>query len=159
LRKTLHVPPLHAPTESSSAREDGGPAFPQAREIGRMNFVGMSLRDQFAAHAPSEIPQWFSAAWAEHTPTPLPLSISSAIAQHERARKLSAMDEERLRSWLDDGSYDLDDPELAEIGEEVVNAINASRENSIAAGKEHELALYFSWRWYFADEMLKARQR
>lgn len=34
-------------------RKDGGAAFPD--EINE----GMSLRDYFAAHAPSEIPEWF----------------------------------------------------------------------------------------------------
>ena len=31
--------------------DDGGPAFPQARELGSLSFTGMSLRDWFAGMA------------------------------------------------------------------------------------------------------------
>lgn len=32
-------------------KDDGGPAFPQPRDIGNLIFMGMSLRDLFAAMA------------------------------------------------------------------------------------------------------------
>lgn len=36
-------------------KEDGGPAFPQSvREGAYIEYLGMSLRDYFAAHAPIE---------------------------------------------------------------------------------------------------------
>jgi len=56
---------------------DGGPAFPKLQEFdGNNNPMpdGMSLRDVFAVHAPSEPQAWFTPTMKEDRPVPVKLN-------------------------------------------------------------------------------------
>lgn len=65
---------------------DGGPAFPSGKidvgpEWAYYPYLGMSLRDFFAAHAPTP-PDWFA---PEISPKPEPEFNCSGTSAHERA--------------------------------------------------------------------------
>jgi hypothetical protein len=142
-----------------AARDSGGPAFPQEWDDGNGKWRehGMTLRDYFAARAP-EPPEWFVQTWEASARVPaLPLTVPQAIAQHQDAPTLNQADRQRIAEWLNDGSYDLDDEELDGVAQAIKAQLDRSRSEHIAAMTEHAIAQFFSWRWYYADEMLKAR--
>jgi hypothetical protein len=128
-----------------SKRNDGGPAFPRpmGSTTGRFNSSqeGMTLRDYFAASAPGEIPAWFKHAPAQERPTiPVP---------HE------ALTEEQYKEW--EGLGDWLNPEDASAEVRDFDAkYQVARETDAAWGVEQQVARYFAWRVFYAEQMIAA---
>jgi hypothetical protein len=117
-------------------------------------YSGMSLRDYFAAHAPTEIPAWFVYG-DDRPPIPHILDIGSALALQPGLADLFDFEQENLRQWLYDGSWDLE-PKLEAIGHAASKAIAESREARRAAEEQREADRYFAWRWHYADNMIRS---
>jgi hypothetical protein len=118
---------------------------------------GMGLRDYFAAHAPSEIPEWFEHDYeAEEIDAPqwstLPLHLQQAA-----------------RDWINDPSFDLaemldaDEYETDEYSKDY-GALSAFethwREYRIklsVRSATNKIARYVQWPWAYADLMLAER--
>jgi hypothetical protein len=100
----------------------------------------MDLIPYLAAHAPTEIPEWF-----EHEePTGRP--VRPDWAQHPLIT--CEDDNQRVREWLSDGWYDL--PEhlqpIAEEKESYHKAENTWQD-------DNRRARYFQWRKFYAEQM------
>lgn len=115
---------------------NGGPAFPVPHTNGHDGRNGMTLRDYFAAHAPSKPAPWFSPKtlisphWSERHGIPMPHGdgrSGSASAGH-----CGACDEYFRKSaeW------------------------DAAQEKRRS---EYEMACHVEWPWAYADAMLRAR--
>lgn len=99
------------------------------------------LRDYLAAHAPAEIPDWFSHVEPPKDYPPAPRWMDAPKEHHEL-----------LRSWLNDGCFDLPD-ELRWFQDEMT----AHRTGRDAWHKQNDAARYFQWRYAYADAMLAHR--
>lgn len=133
--------------------DDGGPAF--ARPLAFVGDTsnaevevspdqpGMSLRDYFAAHAPTDIPDWFK----HREPVKYyPDCPHWSTLPNEDHREIA-------RSWIDDPCYDLPD-ELRWFQEK----FEAYQDAAIAWREQDALERYIQWRWHYADAMLEARK-
>jgi hypothetical protein len=102
-----------------------------------------------AANAPTEIPSWYQPAFKglEHPPRPpIPEEFNDA-----------------LKKWEHDSSYKWSTPF------ENVDSIAAAHADALQAAMEtwrseiyrreeaRQVARYFAWRWYWADQMLAHR--
>lgn len=127
-----------------SNKESGGPAFPIVGRLEEVQTIGATLRDYFAAHAPSEIPSWFDEykeIKAPSKPTPPPHATPEQ-------RRTAAF-------WIGDPCYDLEgDPILEQFQRDYAAWVKKVHEVS----RLNKSARYIAWRWYFADQMLSARQ-
>lgn len=126
-------------------RKDGGAAFPD--EINE----GMSLRDYFAAHAPDDIPFWFTGPDLPEPPKPVP---PPEIADYVR------------KWWFDNEPSDLvgflpDDAPIEhhEMADAFQNE-NVAHCDAIE-NRRNQLVIrkYFAWRWYYADMMIEEASR
>jgi hypothetical protein len=132
-------------------KPDGGPAFPQAMVIGPNGQMtsgwdgwgmgGMTLRDYFAAHAPAEIPTWFTHVELAKTFPPMPEVEELDETHHKIAG-----------DWRRDGCFDLPE-EIAWWGEKVV----AHRTGKASWEDLNRRERYVQWRWAYADMMLAER--
>lgn len=68
--------------------------------------TNITRRDWFAAHAPTEIPDWFIESF-KWTPKPVQPNPADDKYLHRDVNPNHAADEMRLRSWMNDGCYDL----------------------------------------------------
>lgn len=112
--------------------------------------MNITAREYFAAHAPTDIPDWFPAPQEPVVRIPDRLSMAQA---DPRYGNLSNEGKERLRQWLRDGCYDL--PGAAgELGE----AVNVRHAELLAqaqeADRERARRRFIGWRWTYADMML-----
>jgi hypothetical protein len=112
-----HDEPFDPTVLDQPKRDDGGPAFPRERAA----HGGMSLRDYFAAHAPTEYPNWYAPTLS---PRPAPLfdhdHPNERQCQREfdcravNADELSAYDDERRRQYELQWPYAYADAMIAE---------------------------------------------
>jgi hypothetical protein len=128
---------------------DGGPAFPVVAENGLGHISdGMTLRDYLAAHAPEEIPYWFESKRNE-----------IVVPQFPQYNTLPDVDKNDGYSYAEN---DVPLPENAsEALKEYAKKVEAYNLARVAHKKrEEELVVehYFAWRYYYADQMLKARE-
>lgn len=102
----------------------------------------MTDLDYFAAHAPSEIPNWFN-------PNPdtaeLPPGFDYKTLQNDE-------DREAFRAWL---MADEDLPDHLSWVKVEFTRLAEARSLAIA---ERESNRYFAWRWHYAQKMLDARK-
>jgi hypothetical protein len=148
----------------SAERNDGGPAFPLTTPAAEWDadnggwrvtgsaISGMTLRDYFAAHAP-EVPEWFKFATP---PLPTPLHYSVALTMVPGYRDLYDRDRNTLRTWMSDGSYDIEPP-LQAIGDAAHRLIAERNLQMQEAMRANAAGRFFAWRWYYADQMLAGR--
>lgn len=116
----------------------GRPAFPVPGLQNDETFNGMCMRDYFAAHAPDQIPEWFTGPKSPIVIPPMPSTDS-----------LSEADAKTARGWLHGDIEDLPD-HLLFYGEAVV-----ARGVAIEQKKADEnVRRYFAWRWYYAGMMI-----
>lgn len=108
--------------------------------------AGMSLREYFAAHAPDDIPEWFTHIKPEQDFPPMPDLSEISTDPKDPHRKL-ALD------WQRDPCFDLWDqvPELKWYADEVI----AHREGRSAWEDANRRARYFQWRYAYADGMIE----
>lgn len=102
------------------------------------------LRDYFASRAPVDIPDWFE--WTPSIPYPTPPD-------------LNALNPEDRKSWMENSEWALD--EDSGVSEAVREFGLKRKEWAQAAVKwDHDeiTGRYFAWRWYYADQMMLARQ-
>ena len=114
----------------------------------------MLVRDYFAAHAPTEVPDWFK--HPDQAEVPELLSNAAALQQVPELAECSQEDKRRLREWMLDPHYDIEQPLMA-IGArafQLKDEVRIEREAAIAFNRA---ARWFAWRWHYADVMLKAR--
>lgn len=136
----------------STTKDDGGPAFPRDHASDGHN--GMSLRDYFAAKAPTEIPDWFRCSGQ---PVPSAPTTEQALQQVKGFDSFSYSQKDTLRAWLRDPVFDLE-ADIADIGaaaNEIMRLAELDREN---VRRENTAARYYAWRWAYADAMLNARK-
>lgn len=112
---------------------------------------GMTLRDWFATHAPTDIPDWFP--WPQE-PAIVNVADRWSIAQADpRWKTLSLENRGRLHDWLRDGCYDLDGA-IAAIGHDVEDKHRKLRAQADEVANERQRRRYIGWRWTYADMML-----
>lgn len=111
-----------------------------------------ALRTHLATHAP-DVPAWFKPA--DETILRNVLTRESAYLADAEAQALPAEDRSRLRNWLADSCYDLDEP-LATIGARIVEAIEQRRLDQRADWERAQLQRLIDWRWHYADQMIAA---
>lgn len=147
--------------------ENGGPAFPRPagpyveseRGVVHDGQPGMTMRDYFAAHAPTEIPDWFYEAGGVKTgnrgkPPEIPSWKDLPIHLQNFAKE-----------WqLDPCQYDLTDIKSENLTDadmmrldKFQSSVFEANENRIKWVREAREAVYISWRWYYADMMIAAR--
>lgn len=143
-----------------SARDDTIPAFPSTNNVRVGEYVtgghpGMSLRAYFAARAPTEIPDWFIMPADQLPSRVLAIHRDVALEQQCGFATLPEDDKRTLREWLRDGVWDL--PERLElIGHGAAAMLEVNRAEVIASEADRRAAVYFAWRWHYADMMVKA---
>ena len=127
------------------AKSDGGPAFPKtdwewnddATLWPNKEHPGMSLRDHFATHAPLVQEEVEQGSGEEGPPTwfDFPAYDGPMQPQYKSPYALEQMcDEEKKK-------YDNEDAAWRK-------AVN-----------DHLRRRFFAWRWYYADQMLKEREK
>ena len=103
------------------------------------------LRAMFACWAPKEIPEWF-----------LPYDDTEFIPELPKWQDLPKDIREHARQWVDDCLDDLDgDARLVKFKQDFNAAIDAND----ARFQSNTVGRYFSWRWFYADQMLEWRLR
>lgn len=122
-------------------RNNGGAAFPREdyQTDSTRGQRGMTLRDYFAARAPTSIPIWFTHV----EPSKDGLPPMPDRLQLDKSHQKIAQD------WEEDPIYDLP-KELAWYGEKVF----AYRHACALWRDENNAARFFQWRWHYADAML-----
>jgi hypothetical protein len=105
-----------------------------------------TLRDYFASRAP-EVPDWFEPVFKETKP--VRPSVSSLP---EDLQKLA-------RDWIRDPCFDLCDAnpcaELAQFQKDYEAAVRDEYRWDLMC----EVERFFQWRWYYADKMIKQREK
>lgn len=100
---------------------------------------GMSMREYFAAHAPEEIPSWFT-----HVP---PKKDIPEAAEWDKIE--NEEDKQLCQDWVFDGIFDL--PEHLQWFSDTFKNHN---EALIQWNKTNEGARYFQWRSFYADALI-----
>lgn len=148
----------------SATKDTGGPAFPVLPPLGPDGtsavgypYVsgGMTLRDWFATHAPTQIPAWFSAG--PYQPLPQVPSPHDALKAQAGWRQLTDRDQNTLRTWIADAVFELSDG-LAVIGWGAQKMIDEAMAAAVKIQSQNEAQRYIAWRWAYADMMLKGRE-
>ncbi len=122
--------------------EDGGPAFPPMHDPNTHAF-GMTLRDYFIAHAPSEPQPWFE----PRMPMPRP-------QRPQRPIDLTAEEKMDLEGWGDYyGTEALITPRAVAYG----TASDAVEKEQRAWDAQATIERFIQWPAAWADAMLKAR--
>jgi len=112
-----------------------------------------ALFDLFASQAPKEIPHWFDPE-PLHESKPQEPSSDKYAKQHDPDGKNGLL--RSLNSWKYD-SYNFDS-KTESIGRTFQDMMeNYYTEKAIWENK-NQIARYFQWRWYYAQQMLKERQ-
>ena len=139
---------------------NGGPMYPIVTvdaDLTTHVSTSATMMDFFAAHAPGQVPEWFT---VDSEPKPQQLTIPDAVAALPAFAELSPEGQGNVLSWLRDGCWDLEGKE-AEVANEAAAAIDASvdkvaewesRANLRAAER------FFAWRWFYAHQMLLTRE-
>lgn len=124
----------------------GGPAFPthgwtDPHDEPFWPEPGMSIRQWFAAHAPTEIPHWFEHEPPSRASIPRLVTVDDVtLPEHKKI----------VKDWLCDAVCDLPE-ELTWF----VDMRLAYSEAFDAWERENLRARYFQWRWFYADAMLQ----
>lgn len=126
----------------NNADQPAFPLHPQIEGGTGLDYLGISKREYFAAHAPNEIPDWFT-----HTPIgELPKLPSWQDIPDEK-------DKEAIRSWVCDPCWDLPD-ELMWF-QLKFREVEKEREQW---SKDDQAERYFQWRSHYADTILNHLQ-
>ena len=104
-------------------------------------FGGLTKREMFAMHAPSEIPGWFSN------------NFNADISNIEKP-EFSAHQKEMMNEYQSD-NYNISDEDF-KIGSE---ASSADCEYRYRCDIERERQMYFAWKLYHADALLKELEK
>lgn len=112
--------------------------------------VDLSMRDLFAMHAPTEVPDWFA-----HSMPPLPPLPPVPDGLSERPlRDMAAYDSDR--------EADVDPEDYAEPDRDTLRRWLAERNVAQIARARWRMAnqeqRFIQWRWHYADQMLAARE-
>lgn len=155
-----------------NAQNDGGPAFPvecswsgdkpHGLQTGPASGweTGLSVRDWFATHAPTDVPPWFRLENAPQVPRLIGAEDALKIAPGYDT--LTKDDRRKVLDWLCDPCWEVDDevsPEVASIAHCAMDSINAARAAHDAAIVEIEVMRLIAWRWHYADLMIRARAK
>ncbi len=138
----------------------GGPAFPMIRDMRHSpdwdHEPGMNLRDWFATHAPTEIPNWFKHEPANPRARVLSCEEAVRFAPDFSARTLDEINQ--AEDWLRDPFSDpIGRPELVRACWDAMRAIANSRNLFESGARQTEAERYIAWRWHYADLMLQRR--
>lgn len=145
-----------APAGLPEIRHDG-PAFPSPGV-----YEGMTLRQWFAAHAPDHIPEWYRCALTEPPLVPNPRqAVAAVIGDRGLAEKFDIEAISTIANGLADDSDDygdtselpLDHP--SSIGRAACQMIEGVRQQRETMVRENQGIRYFSWRWHYADVMVR----
>lgn len=122
-------------TKTMNIQNDGGPAFARAGFTSEQteSQEGMSLRAYFAAHAPTQVADWFEARQDGLIPLP------------ERDRKLQYCE------GCKDESDCLGNADCQQLREFYIQDYNIRQEN--------RKRRYIQWRWAYADAMIEEMHR
>lgn len=112
-----------------------------------------TLRDDFAKHAPTEIPAWFGEVRPLNLPTQ-PGDLRALEAQPAYSL-LTEDGRNRLLIWMADPSELA--PELVAIGRAAQELQNRVRLERMDLQELHDASRFIAWRWWYADRMLQAR--
>lgn len=145
----------------------GGPIHPIVMNLpdgGVIHFSGMTARDYYAAHAPSEIPGWFDLA------DPLELVDEPDIPMRWSALKASpgweaASDQEKDEAHaalidLMDGNDVVDSPaaKIARFAHDLIEAGKKANDEAVERNaliqKQNLARRYFAWRRFYAEQMI-----
>ncbi len=131
-------------------KETGGSAYPRSVVFNQHGDIydhgsdGATMRDYFAALAPKEIPEWFVHEFNE--PRPAILRPEEHLSEEHR-KQYSGLGE-----WLD----------RDEVAPEVLAYTDADKKRDDEREewfRQKEQSRYLTWRWAYADAMLKARAK
>lgn len=134
------------------AADNGGPAFPVLPPLGPDGtgavgypyaWGGMTLRDYFVAHAPTEIPAWFRPQVPSLGPKP---AIPTGLTQAEHMERIG-YDEDVLRA------EDIREPRVRKWAEDMDAWIKERDHHEALRLRERTL----QWPNFWADEMLRRR--
>lgn len=106
-------------------------------------FGGITVRDWFAAHAPTEIPRWFQ--YQPSTPRP------------ELPDKYKELDDKQRRELEAGDGW----PEEGEASDEVVafaNRMRVAHEAQERWERKRDADRFIAWRWHYADLMIRGRE-
>jgi|GEM_PF-2903239 len=109
-------------------------------------YIGPSLKDYYAAHAPTEIPAWFEGNNPDFEGEGSPLSSKEYEA-------LSAEEKSLISAWLEDGVWDL--PTHLEWFESQFKAHQQDKQEYL---KDCKIGRYFQWRKYYAEQMMEVME-
>lgn len=136
----------------------GGPLFPVTAHNPRDGSIEIStsatMADFFAAHAPA-VPDWFELD-ASGQDAPQPLHWRDALQQQHGFVHLSTRDQDHLKQWMQDGSWDLPE-ELESYGTGARRDVDARQREIQDQRDAYERDRFFAWRWYYAHQMLMGR--
>lgn len=112
---------------------------------------GMTLAAYFAAHAPAEIPPWFTAPIVRmRGPRPDPAEY---FKTNDGARRMAS-------EWTRDPIYDLEEAlreahgeYCAEVGQDFSIAMHAWWDEGQQADNDNKAAAYFAWRRHYGERM------
>jgi hypothetical protein len=137
---------------------DGGPAFPVSNYVNasgetfESNVQGMTLRDYFAANAPAMPDDWPAIALACDVPRPKAVDVA---ASNERLRRAIA-------DYRRDPCFDLEECGETDAERAELRAFSTAQDAYHDAVREwqqrNRFARLTSWRWAYADAMLRARK-
>lgn len=145
----------------------GGPVHPLVVDLpggGAMQFGGLTARDYYAAHAPSEIPFWFDLA------DPMPeLDVPATPTRWEALKDSPGWEEahdevkEAAHRYLIDLMDEVepgDGPagEMAAFAHDLILAANRAQnevlERNAVIQKQNLARRYFAWRRFYAEQMV-----
>lgn len=128
-----------------SAADNGGQAFPRAAGMYANAVEGMTLRDYFAAHAPTEPQRWFLPVMATERP-----KFPQAIPNPTEAE---AEEFNGYGDWLD--LEDLKEPRAIDYVKRRDEYDQQSKAWDVVFARE----LLVQWPYAWADAMLKERAK
>lgn len=124
-------------------------------EMARKMLGDVTLRDQFAMHAPETPPAWF-----RHKPpfeVPPLLSFRDALMQIEEVDTLDLEVRASIINWSNDPCYEMENPAHNLIGQAAFSLMDSHNKKRADAIEANEAATWFSWRWHYATTMMRTR--
>ena len=114
---------------------------------------GMTLLDFFASQAPTEIPAWFDPEPLHDSKPQEPISVYQFAKDHDPTGEYGLYS--TLSDWFRDPCYDFSEGTMERKFQDIIE--NYWAEKAIW-DNNNQIARYFKWRWYYAQQMLKERQ-
>jgi hypothetical protein len=106
-----------------------------------------------AAHAPTEIPSWYQPVFKDlvDPPRPAPPDVIADAVKEWKDR-----DRRRLRTYFEDDEQTgrKGNQALAKLADEYEYALKNWTSECYRRSEARQVARYFAWRWFWADQML-----